>query len=55
MCRANNPGISRGAKLTELPVEQTTQSDTVVNLTTTKALGITIPEQSLLRADAVIE
>ena len=45
----------RGAKLGEIPVEQATKFDLVINLTTAKALGLTIPESFLLRADEVIE
>jgi putative ABC transport system substrate-binding protein len=47
--------ILRGAKPGDIPVEQATKYDLVFNLTTAKALGLTIPESFLLRADEVIE
>ena len=47
--------ILRGTKPADIPVEQPTKFDLVVNLTTAKTLGLKIPEAFLLRADTIIE
>jgi len=47
--------ILKGAKPSDMPVEQATRFELIVNVRTAKALGLTIPESFLVRADHVVE
>ena len=48
-------GVLRGARVSEIPMEQPSTFELAINLKTARALGVSVPQQTLLRADRVIE
>ena len=47
--------LFRGTKVADIPVEQASKFELVINLKTAKAIGVTVPEALLVRADKLIE
>ena len=47
--------ILRGAKAADLPIEQPTKLELVINMKTAKTLGLTLPQSLLVRADEIIQ
>jgi putative tryptophan/tyrosine transport system substrate-binding protein len=47
--------VFRGSKIADIPVEQATKFELVINLNAAKAMGVTVPPALLVRADKVIE
>jgi putative tryptophan/tyrosine transport system substrate-binding protein len=54
-CRAFVDKVLKGIKPTDIPIEQATKFDFVLNVKTARALGLDVPTSILLRADEVIE